>query len=185
MDAAMLERAVQATGKVVAGTSKEQMDDATPCTEWSVRDLLNHMIASYEAVAVGGGGEPSGTGATDFTAGDHVAAYEAASARAIDALAAPGALEKTFKMPWGDTPGQVLLGLMIADTAVHGWDLAKATGQETPVEPDVAEAVFGSTTGMLEPQGKPPRGGSFAAPVDVPGDAPVHDRMLAYLGRRP
>ena len=185
MDAAMLERAVKAAHAVVAGISKDQLDDATPLTEWSVRDLLNHLIGEFDAVAAGAQGRKLDTSGEDYTADDHVTAYEAATAAANDALTAPGALERTFTMPWGDNPGEMLIGLMIAETTVHGSDLARATGQEIAIDDDVAEAVYRSTTGMMEPQGKFPRGTSFAPPVEVPDDAPIRDKMLAYLGRRP
>ena len=185
MDVAMLERAVDATQPVVAGTTAEHFEAPTPCTEWNVRDLLNHLIGSYEVVAAAGGGGVTNSAVTDFTATDHVAAYEGAAAKAVKAFAAPGALERAFDMPWGETPGDVLLGLMIADTVVHGWDLAKATGQDLEVEPELAEAVYGMTSNMMEPNGKFPRGDSFAPPVEVPADAPIEDKMVAYLGRRP
>ena len=175
MDVAMLERAVDSTRKVVAGTSEEQMDGPTPCPDWNVRELIDHLIGWFEAVGGSAPGEAS----------DHVARYDASARNMIDAFSAPGALEKTFEMPWGDTPGEMLLGLMVADTAVHGIDLARATGQEATVEPDVAEAVYGMTSSMMEPNGKFPRGDSFAPPVEVPADAPVQDKMLAYLGRQP
>ncbi len=185
MDVAMLERAVEATEQVVAGVSPEDFDSATPCTEWSVRDLLNHLIGSYETIGGAMGAGIANAAATDFTATDHVAAYRGAAKKAVAALSAPGALERKFEMPWGETPGNVLLGLTIADTVVHGWDLAKGTGQDAMVDPGLAEAVYGMTSSMMEPQGSFPRGTSFGHPVEVPEDAPVQDKMLAYLGRQP
>lgn len=184
MDLEMFDRAVQATGGVVTAISTDQLDRATRCTEWSVRDLLNHLIGQYEMVAAGAGGEAMAE-ERDYTSEDHVAAYYAASVRARDAFAAPGALEKKFAMPWGETPGEMLLGLVIADTAVHGSDLAHATDHDLAIADDVAEAVYGMTTGMLEPKGNFPRGPHFAPPVEVPDDAPIQDEMLAYLGRQP
>jgi uncharacterized protein (TIGR03086 family) len=94
-------------------------------------------------------------------------------------------MEKEFAMPWGPTPGSAALGLALADAVVHGWDLARATGQEIVIDDDVAEAVYGMTSSMMQPQGSYPRGDSFAEPVDVGGDASPRDRMLAYLGRDP
>ncbi len=185
MDVAMLERAVESTGRVVAGVSRDDLDRPTRCTEWSVRDLLNHLIGSYEAVAAAAGAGVTNSPATDFTATDHAAAYHGAAAKAVKALAAAGALDRTFEMAWGATPGHMVLGLTIADTVVHGDDLAHATGQGSPVEPDLAEAVYGMTTNMMEPQGSFPRGSAFGPPVEVADDAPIQDRMLAYLGRRP
>lgn len=178
MDVAMFDRVVQATGGVVTDISPEQFEGATPCAEWDVRDLLNHLIGQYDMVA----GRPP---EDDYTSEDHVAAYYAASVRARDAFAAPGAMERNFAMPWGETPGAALLGLVIADTVVHGWDLARATGQDVAISDDAAQAIYEMTSGMMEPNGSFPRGTSFAPPVEVPADAPVRDKMLAYLGRRP
>ena len=185
MDVGMLDRAVRHTGGIVARISRDDLGSSTPCAEWSVRDLLNHLIGSYEMVAAGASGETVDVAGTDYTSEDHAAAYDAAGARMVEAMSAEGAMERKFKMPWGETPGQVLLGLMVADAAVHGWDLAQATGQGANVEPDIAEAVYETTSGMMEPKGSFPRGDSFAPPVDVPDDAPAEDRMVAYLGRQP
>ena len=184
MDTAMFDRTVKTTHGIVAGISRDQLEAATPCPEWTVRDLLNHMIGSYEAVASGGAGEPLDPSGIDYTAEDYVAAFESATSKAGAAFSAPGALEKPFAMPWGETQGEALLGLVVTETVVHGWDLAQATSQEIPVD-DVAEWIYQMSTGMMEPQGNFPRGTNFGPPVDVPDDAPVQDKMLAYFGRQP
>lgn len=184
MDVAMFDRALERTEEVIAGIPKEQLEGGTPCADWSVRDLLNHLIGQYEMVAAAGtGGAPPRD--EDYTSGDYVAAYRSASAQAREAFATPGAMEKKFAMPWGETPGQALLGLVLADTMVHGWDLAQGTGQEIAIPDEVAGAVYEMTSGMMEPIGSFPRGTSFAPPVEVPNDAPARDKMLAYLGRQP
>lgn len=185
MDASTYERALEATKDVVAGTREEQLDDPTPCPEWSVRDLLNHVINGCLAWASGARGKPRPFEAEDHTGHDYAAAFEEASLAALAAFQRPGAMDRTFKMSWGDTPGPVALGLAVADAAVHGWDLAKATGQTIRIEDDVANNVYGMTTQMMKPLGSFPRGDSFGDPVHVPDDAPIADKMLAYLGRHP
>ncbi|MEA2452775.1 MAG: hypothetical protein QOG04_1485 [Actinomycetota bacterium] len=97
----------------------------------------------------------------------------------------PGAIEKTFPMSWGDSPGSVVLGLALSDAVVHGWDLATATHQDYEIDEDVAQACYGMVTSMMEPKGDFPRGDSFAEPVEVPDDAPTADKLIAYLGRKP
>lgn len=186
MDVEMYERALRTTGKVVAGTTREQLGDSTQCPDWSVRDLLNHIIGGCITFSKGAAGEPIAfDSGIDHTAGDHVATYESASQDALEAFSKPGALNKTFNLPWGDTPGSVAFHLALAEAAVHGWDLATATGQEAPIDDDIAEEIYGTTSSMMEPKGSYPRGESFGEPIDVPDDAPAPDRMLAYLGRRP
>lgn len=186
MDVGMYERALKRTGDVVAVTAKDQLDLPTPCPEWTVGDLVNHIIGGCLSVASGATGEarPFDDG-TDHCAGDYAAAYEDASQAAIAALAEPGALERDFAMSWGNTPGSAVLGLAISDAAVHGWDLATAIGKEAVIDDDIAEAIYGMTSSMMEPKGSYPRGGSFGPPVEVADDASPSDRALAYLGRKP
>jgi len=186
MDAAMYERALKHTGTVVAGTRPEQLDNPTPCTEWTVRDVLNHLIGGCLSFAAGSKGEsrPMDDG-EDHCAEDHVGEFDRAAKEALEGFSQPGALEKEFAMPWGNSPGVAALGLALADAVVHGWDIAQGTGQEIQIDDDIAAEIYGSTSQMMEPKGSYPRGDSFKEPVEVSGDAPARDRMLAYLGRQP
>ena len=186
MDVDLYERALKRTGEVVAGTRREQLGDPTPCTDWTGRELLNHIIGGCISWAQGARGEVGDTSpTTDRVGDDHVAAYDAAARDVLEAFRSPGAMERNFTMPWGESPGKTNLGLAVAEITVHGWDLAEATGQETDIDEDVAEAVYQLTSSMMEPKGSFPRGDAFADPIEVPDDAPARDRMLAYLGRNP
>lgn len=186
MDVSMYERALARTRVVVAGTRREQLGDATPCTEWDVRALLNHIISGCLTFAAGrAGNRLEMSDATDHVADDHVGAYERAAQAALDAFRGPGALDRQFSLPWGETPGSVALGVALADAAVHGWDLARSTGQDATIDDDVAEALYDMTSSMMAPKGPYPRGASFKDPVDMRDDAPPADRLLAYLGRHP
>jgi uncharacterized protein (TIGR03086 family) len=186
MDIKMFERALEHTGEVVTGTKPEQFDDPTPCTEWSVRDLLNHIIGEYISFAAGAEGRKvEMSDGTDHVTEDHVGAYERAARYVLAAVKEPGALEKKFTLPSGDTPGSLVLGLVITDTVVHGWDLAKATGQEIKIDEDAAESAYQMTSEMMAPKGQYPRGESFGDPVEVSDDASPSDKLLAYLGRKP
>jgi uncharacterized protein (TIGR03086 family) len=186
MDATMYERALRHTGAVVAGTKRDQLGDPTPCAEWTVRDVLNHLIGGCLSFAAGGAGEsrPLDDG-VDHCAEDHVGEFDRAAKEALEAFSQPGALEKEFTMPWGASPGAAALGLALADAVVHGWDIAKGTGQEIQIEEDIAAALYGMTSQMMEPKGSYPRGDAFGPPVEVPEDAPAADKLLGYLGRRP
>jgi uncharacterized protein (TIGR03086 family) len=186
MDSALYGRALERTREVVAGIRPDQLEDPSPCADWNVHAVLNHLIGMNLAFAAGAKGEVEETSEDiDRVEGDHLAAYDRAAQAALEASKKEGISDKTFTMPWGDTPGSMALTLVIADTAVHGWDLAQGTGQKMPIDDDIAEAVYGATSGMLQPKGNFPRGDSFADPVEVDDDAPASDRMLAYLGRRP
>ena len=171
MDAGMYERALKQTGAVVHGTSKDRLDDPTPCTEWAVRDVLNHLIGGLDSFAAGARGESRPMDGPDYCATDHVAEFDRASKEALGAFSEPGALEKEFNMPWGSSPGAAALGLALADAVVHGWDIAQGTGQEIEIDDDIANTLYGMTSSMMEPNGSYPRGESFKEPVDVPEGA--------------
>src|SRR5918992_3503126 len=154
----MYERALKRTGETVAGTTREQFADPTPCSEWNVETLLDHVIGGCLTFAAGAEGRRvDAMNQPHLTGEDHVSAYENAARAALAGFRAPGALERDFMLPWGDSPGSAALGLALADAAVHGWDLAKATGQEATIEDDIAETLYAMTTQMMEPKGRWPR----------------------------
>lgn len=186
MDVEMFERSLASTGRIVAGITKEQLENPTPCSEWSVRDALNHLI--NQTMVFGSGLDedaPPDVDGVDSTEGDYVAAFDEVARKALDTFRTPGALEKTFKTPWGETPGAAVLGLALGDSAIHGWDLAKGTGQDPTIDDDIAEALYGMVTSMMQPKGSYPREGAFGPPIEVPDDASPQERLLSYVGRRP
>ncbi|MDQ3956083.1 MAG: TIGR03086 family metal-binding protein, partial [Actinomycetota bacterium] len=147
MDATMYGRALERTREVVAGTRPDQLEDPTPCSDWNVHELLNHLIGGCLSVAAGAkGGTEQMSEEIDRVQGDHLAAYDRASLAALEAFKEDGSLKKKFTMPWGETPGAAALSLAIADAAVHGWDLAQATGQKMVIDDDIAEAVYLATS---------------------------------------
>lgn len=181
----MYDRALQRMGDVVADIDPGQLREPSGCGDWTVRDLLNHVVGYLNAFSTGAAGQKLDVDGVDFLGDDHVAAYEQAATDAADAFRAPGAMEKTFALPWGDNPGSMVLGVAVAEAAVHGWDVGRAAGRPVVIDDDVAEAVYGMTSSMMAPRGEFPRGDSFAEPVEVPDDAPIADKMIAYMGRRP
>ena len=184
MDVAMYNRALETTTSLARGLTSEQLAAQTPCTEWTVRDVLNHLTENSTG-AVGSLSGQQNVSAPELGGDDPAAAFERIGREVGAVLAEPGALEKTYDMPWGETPGQMLLALILADTVIHGWDIAAATGQPYEVDDDIAQTVYGMTTSMLEPNGQMPRGGNFAPPVEVADGAPLMDRVVAYMGRDP
>ena len=182
----MLERAMAATARVVRGVRPEQHDDPTPCPDWTVRTLQNHLVAGNRYFAASAGGEQADMAlwaADHLGDGDAGAAYEATAKAALDAWRTPGALERRAKLPSGGS-GPRVFDMHLMDTVVHGWDLATATGQDSPVDPDTAQALYDAWHGKFPDEVR--AGGRVVGPeVDVAPDAPVTDRLLAYLGRTP
>ncbi|HYZ98755.1 MAG TPA: TIGR03086 family metal-binding protein [Acidimicrobiales bacterium] len=177
-------RALDATGRIVAQIRPDQMTHPTPCEDWDVRALLNHVVSgNLWAAELGQGGTIEGVG--DRLDGDLVGdaphdAYDRSAAAAAQVFEAPGALDAPCAVSYGPVPGSVYAGHRFIDVLIHGWDLAKATGQDTTLDPELVDACFE----VLEPELDALQGsGEVGEAVDVPADAPPQTRLLALLGR--
>ena len=178
--------AAGAAARTVGNIQAGQFGDPTPCTEWDVRTLLNHLIlwTSHSAERRAHGESVSDElMAKDFAAEpDFAAAYRAQLDRALAAWADPAAWERDLNVMGSATPATDVAALLIAEMVLHGWDLAAATGQSYTVDDKAAMAALESVAANAELfrqyQG-------FAGPVSVPEEAPVLDRLLALSGRDP
>jgi uncharacterized protein (TIGR03086 family) len=174
------------TTRVVNGVSAGQLGDATPCSDWDVRALLNHIIlwTGYSAEQRAHGGSVSEElMAKDFAAEpDFAAGYEAQAAKAVAAWSDPAAWERKLDVMGSATPAADVAVMLIMETALHGWDLAVATGQEYRCGDAVAAIVLAA----VEAQGDLFRQyNGFAEPLAVATDAPAFARALALSGRDP
>jgi uncharacterized protein (TIGR03086 family) len=170
-----------ATATAVVGTVRaDQYDDPTPCTEWTVRQLLNHLIGgnkSFVARVTDGAAVDRGA---DHVGPDHIASFEASVAELRAAFAADGVLDRVFPGPLGDAPGRALVNMRVNEFMVHAWDLARATGQSTDLDPELAAESLADFE-RLQDSG---RGGAMFAPRQAyPPDATVADRLAATAGR--
>ena len=95
---------------------------------------------------------------------------------------APGALERTLKLSFGEAPAARAARIVVGDQILHTWDLAKALGRPYTMDQDLASATLEMMQGLLKPEN---RGGAFAAEVACSEAAPVQDRLLAFSGRQP
>jgi uncharacterized protein (TIGR03086 family) len=152
----------------------DKLDRTTPCDEWRVRDVLNHIVDTQEYFAASARGEdpelPSPT-PPERIGDDPVATYERVTEETLRAHREPGALEKTGPA----------LGIAFVDQLVHGWDVAVATGQDAEMPDDLASAAFAMVDGRLPDDKRP----GFKPAVKVPDTASAQERLLAYSGRRP
>ena len=183
------EYAVTSTAEIVKGVRPGQGTAPTPCAEWDVRALLSHVIGTLwlaEGLLTGQAPRypmaPGGLPAADPGGDDPVAAYAEASAAALAAAGAGDALTRVHATPLGDMPGPVLAGFTTLDITVHGWDLARATGQPADLDGRLAAHVLGFAEQAVTPDTRAPRIGPA---VPVPDDAPVTQRLVAFLGRQP
>lgn len=177
-----LQAAIASTRAVLAATNADQLDADTPCASWKVRDLINHIIGAHGFFQAGVEGRaPSDAG--DPASGDFLAAFDEASAKSVAAFGAEGVLGQTLKTPIGPMPGAAFMGLAAVDTFVHGWDLAKATGQSTDLAPELAGGLLQGAKAAIQPGFRGPEGAPFGAEQQAPAGASKADELAAFLGR--
>jgi uncharacterized protein (TIGR03086 family) len=179
------EQAVSVAKGVLANVKPDQLDDGTPCASWKVRDVINHLVGGsyFFAAATNGDAAGDGADAPDFASGDFRAAYEDGSKQAIEAFAAPGAMERIVKVPFGEFPGAAWMGLATTDTFTHAWDLAKSTGQSTDLAPQLAEQLLVGARQAISDAVRGDEPMPFAAEKSCPDGASAADRLAAFLGR--
>ncbi|MFY1705437.1 MULTISPECIES: TIGR03086 family metal-binding protein [Micromonospora] len=169
------------TVAVVRGTADGQFDLPTPCAEFRVRDLVNHLfevVVNFQALAVR---QPvDWAEKPDFLTGDWRERFEVETDRVVRAWSDPAALEGTS--PMMGMPQQVVGGMILMDLIVHGWDLAAATGQPYDPAPETLPPSV-ALIAQLAPQGR--QYGVFGAEVATGPDAPELDRLLGLAGRNP
>ena len=112
--------------------------------------------------------------------------FNRGAARAVKAFEADGAMDKTLKLPFAELPGGVFINIASIDTFTHGWDLAKATGQSTDLDPGVAIQLLAFAEGFVPDALRGPDGQApFGPEVEAPAGACPADRLAAFLGRQP
>jgi uncharacterized protein (TIGR03086 family) len=186
MNAELVEAAVKTTRGVLEGVHPEQLGDPSPCRSWTIGEVISHMIETHRNfVAILAGGELASTSAPD-AGPDFLAEYDDASAATIAAFRAPGALERTLRLPFGTVPGAVAAQLAATDTLIHGWDVARATGQPTDLAPTEAVELLENARQLLPDEVRGPEGQAPFGPECQAGpDATNADRLAAFLGRQP
>jgi uncharacterized protein (TIGR03086 family) len=190
MDADSFARAVRSSRPVLVAVRPQQLDDPTPCASWMVRDLINHMVQAPEFAATVASTHDFSNhrgGDVDYASGDYLAAYDEATTRALDAFRSEGAFDGSVTMPFGELPAAAFATIATSDAFVHGWDLAKATGQTAgALDPALAEELFVEVVPLLPDEFRGADGTApFGKRVEVAGDAPAADRLAGFLGRQP
>jgi uncharacterized protein (TIGR03086 family) len=172
------------TRGVLAGVRPDQLDAATPCASWKVSDVINHLVGGQFYFASAVSGQALEGESPDFAAGDYLTAFDQGSAAAIAAFQSDGAMDRTIHLPFGDMPGSAFVGIAATDTFTHGWDLARATGQNTDLAPDLAAGLL---EGVRPAIPEAVRGADGQAPfgpvLEAPAGASNADQLAAFLGR--
>jgi uncharacterized protein (TIGR03086 family) len=166
---------------VIGGLSSDDRETSTPCSEWNVHEVLEHMCQGGQMVAGGLQGQAPPDEMPDFLSNGPAEGWRNAYA-ALAAAATPEALAASHQMPFGEVPGEVAVSVITADHLVHAWDVAEATGQSIEVDDELAQWALDTWKVVVPAEG---RDGGFADVVPVADDASLLDQLLGYTGRQP
>lgn len=167
---------------LIAGLTADQRDHVTPCDEWTVHDLIAHMCGGGHMIAGALLGEQPPDPAPDHLADGPAAGWAAAAAH-VRAAATREVLAANHQMPFGEMSGEAALSVIVADHLTHGWDLARASGQDFTIDDDLAAWALATWQMVVPAEGR--TGPGFKAAVPVGDDASALDRLVAYTGRQP
>ena len=178
-------RATAAFGAHVHAIAATQWRDPTPCTDWDVRMLVNHVTVEQLWVPPLVDGMPVSDVGSDLDGDqlgqDPVTAWDAAVGASVAAFGAEGVLEGTVALSGGSTATAQYCWEMTVDALIHSWDLARGIGADETLDPELVGLVYERTLPMVDELQST---GLYAAPVPVPDDAPLQTRLLALFGRR-
>lgn len=181
-------RAYDHAAEVVSAITPDQLGLPTPCPQYDVQLLVDHIVgAGFRAAAMGRGETPAGDAFPHVPldqAADQLrqAGKEARSAWSETDLAA------TLTMPWGETyPLATVVDMYLAELATHAWDLAASTGNLGRLEAELAPATFDAAQSMLKPEYRNlvEPGSPYGSEVPAPEDASEWERLVAFMGRSP
>ncbi len=166
-----------ALGAVLASITPDQLDRPTPCVDYTVRGVLEHMIGG----ATGFAAAYRGVTPIEPDMSEPLTALPIALEDLFEAISAPGALDGTVQAPFGEVTRETFARFVVLDGLVHGWDMASATGLPYDPPDELVAAVDAFAREALDPLRD---GQTFANAVEPAGDASPIDRLAAYTGRR-
>jgi uncharacterized protein (TIGR03086 family) len=182
----ILRWACDSTEVIVGNVNRDQLEQATPCRKWNVADLINHIIGATEYFGdlAERGASPDGEGPT-YTNGDYVELFAGQTRRLLEAFSTPIAMDRIMELPTGPSAGSLVLQVATGEIFVHGWDLARATDQQLPSDPGVAEWLWASAWPALSDSVRNEHPSVFAPEIPVAPGRPTVDRLVGFLGRDP
>lgn len=168
--------------RIVVAVAPRQWDGRSPCADWSVRDVVRHIVDMHGVLLGSAGRAPSPAPTVDV---DPAAAFGSVRADIQVVLDDPATAGIEFDAPHvGRTTVERSIDEVIsADLVLHGWDVARSTGQDDTMDPDEVELAFQAAKALPEDVLRLPY--VFGPPVPVPADASPQDRLLGFIGRDP
>jgi uncharacterized protein (TIGR03086 family) len=176
---------------LIAGIPDDVLDAPTPCGDYTVGDLVDHVgvgAIAFRGAAAKDMGDVTGT-APSGDAARLTDDWRARIPRDLVGLAEawrdPDAWTGMTRAGGVDLPGEVAGLVALDEIVIHGWDIARATGRDYECDLPSLEAVHGFVAQFSEPGQEEMRAGLFGPVVEVPADAPLLDRVVGLAGRDP
>lgn len=164
--------------RVVHPIATDDLGKQTPCRDFDIAALTDHLMNSITMLGGAAGAEFPPRDSTDSVERQIILAARPA----LDAWRRRG-VDGTVQFGPNEVPAKMMAGILSIEFLIHAWDYARAVGRTVDPTPELAEFVLGLSQKIITPQGR--NRGGFDDPVDVPGDAPVFDRLIAFTGRTP
>lgn len=183
-------RAVELSARVVAQAELADLGRPTPCGDWTLRDLLVHMITQHYGFAAASEGRGGDLRLWQVgQPGNPIADYPAAARHVIAAFAQPGTLERSFELPEISTtvrfPATQAISFHFVDYIVHGWDVARSLDVPFGLSHDLAEAALAVARRVPDGKNRLVDGAAFRSSIPSPADGTALEQALAALGRSP
>jgi len=159
----------------VALLDERVLDRPTPCAQWSVGEVFDHLVGAIHMFATAAGAD-----AIEPASGTPLERFDAAVGRNLAVWSAFTDHGATLELPFGSFPSELVVGMNQLDSLVHGWDLAAALGLPTSISADLAERAMQTATMSVPPS----RGHAFGPEIDVDSDD-VGTRLIGFTGRDP
>jgi uncharacterized protein (TIGR03086 family) len=182
----LFNKSIEEFDKRVRLVGDDQWELPTPCSEWNVRDLVNHLVYEdrwarplFEGKTVAEVGDAF---EGDLLGVDPVTAWESACEEARASATEPGAMERTVHLSFGDFPGSEYAGQLYTDHVIHAWDLARAIGADESLDNELVESCFARNKPLEEIL---KASGAYGERIEPPEDADTQTKLLAVMGREP
>ena len=176
-----IERATALASEKVTGVTPPDMAQPTPCSEFDVRALLNHVIGGLGMLTTAAEGGRAEIPQGDQFGSDPAGVYDERRTGLLKVIRGPGVLDRNWEMPFGSMPAQMMAGIAFMEHLTHAWDIAKATNQDATLPADLVSECWELVTPMDAMLRMP---GVCGPAVNVPEDAGLQEKLIAFLGRK-
>jgi uncharacterized protein (TIGR03086 family) len=181
----LLANVMDKCGDIIAGVTDDQRDQPTPCPDYDVATMIDHIVGWARVFEAGANGRTLDEDPAQYHAGpDPAAEFRAAAAGIVASWRDEGLDRKVTLTGGAEMDGAMAFNITLMEYTVHGWDLAVATGQPVPYTEAEAAAVIERAQVTLPPEYRG-EGMGFGHAVPVADDAPAIDRLVGFLGREP